>query len=243
MPDDPPDKAIAFDAYETLAEVYAAQVETKPHNAYYERPATLSLLPEVRGRRVLDAGCGPGVYAAWLVERGAEVVAFDASKKMVRFARERLGARAEVLEADLGRPLDFLEDESFDLVLSALALDYVKDWAAVFGEFHRVLRPAGHLVFSVGHPFPDFFIYHNKGSYFQTELVSLEWRGFGVRVCVPSYRRPLSAAINPLLEAGFVLERLLEPVPTEEFRKKAPEDYEELSRRPGFLCIRARKAE
>jgi len=39
------------------------------------------------------------------------------------------------------------------------------------------------------------------------------------------------------------LERLLEPVPTEEFRKKAPEDYEELSRRPGFLCIRARKAE
>ncbi len=36
------DKPIALDAYETLAAAYAAAVDTKPHNAYYERPATLS---------------------------------------------------------------------------------------------------------------------------------------------------------------------------------------------------------
>ena len=74
-------KPIALDAYETLAESYAARVDTKPHNAYYERPATLSLLPQVKGKRVLDAGCGPGVYAEWLVEHGAEVVAFDVSTR------------------------------------------------------------------------------------------------------------------------------------------------------------------
>jgi 2-polyprenyl-3-methyl-5-hydroxy-6-metoxy-1,4-benzoquinol methylase len=66
MNDDP----IALDAYETLAEAYASVIDTKPHNAYYERPATLSLLPEVRGKRVLDAACGPGVYAEWLLSRG-----------------------------------------------------------------------------------------------------------------------------------------------------------------------------
>jgi hypothetical protein len=55
------------DIYDELAEAYAARVETKPHNAYYERPATLSLLPDVKGKRVLDAGCGPGVYTGWLV--------------------------------------------------------------------------------------------------------------------------------------------------------------------------------
>jgi 2-polyprenyl-3-methyl-5-hydroxy-6-metoxy-1,4-benzoquinol methylase len=106
-------KPIALDAYQSLAEAYAARIDTKPHNAYYERPATLSLLPEVKGKRVLDACCGPGVYAEWLAGHGAEVVAFDVSAKMVRFARERLGAKAQVLQADLDQPLDFLKNSWF----------------------------------------------------------------------------------------------------------------------------------
>ena len=66
---------IALAAYETIAEAYAAHIDTKPHNAYYERPATLSLFPDVKGKRVLDAGCGPGVYAEWLAHRGASSTA------------------------------------------------------------------------------------------------------------------------------------------------------------------------
>jgi hypothetical protein len=58
---------------------------------------------------------------------------------------------------------------------------------------------------------------------------------------VPSYRRPLGAVIEPLLEAGFVLERLLEPTPTQQFERADPENYEKLSRMPGFLCVRATK--
>jgi SAM-dependent methyltransferase len=235
------DKPIAYDAYEALAEAYASAVETKPHNAYYERPATLSLLPEVAGRRVLDAGCGPGVYSEWLVGRGAEVTAVDASPKMVELARRRLGTTAEVRLADLGRPLAFLGDSSFDVVLSPLVLEYVADWRHTFAEFYRILRPAGWLVCSVTHPLFD-YLYFKSDDYFRTELVSVEWRGFeGVRVRMPSFRRPLGETINPLLEAGFRLERILEPRPTEEFREADPKHYEELSRRPAFLCISARK--
>lgn len=233
-------KPIALDAYEAMAEAYAAKVDTKPHNAYYERPATLSLLPEVAGKRVLDVGCGPGVYAEWLAERGAEVVALDASPKMVRLAQERLGSKAQVLQADFGRPLGFLADGSFDLVLSALALDYVEDWAPVFCEFYRVLRCPGHLVFSAGHPFADFML-NPEGNYFDTELVHWEWRGFGAPVTVPAYRRPLGRVVNPLLQAGFLMERILEPLPTEQFRQQDPQEYEKLSRQPGFMCVRAAK--
>ncbi len=230
---------IALEAYETLAERYAALVETKPHNAYYERPATLSLLPPVQGKRVLDAGCGPGVYAAWLLDHGAEVVALDLSPKMASLAHKRVGQRALILRGDLERPLPF-EEASFDLVLSALALDYVEDWAGTFGEFWRILRRPGHLVFSVGHPLADFLFYRSE-NYFQTEQVACEWRGFGIPVWMPAYRRPLSAVLNPLIAAGFVLERVLEPTPTEQFCQHAPEDYEKLSRQPGFLCVRAAK--
>src|SRR5918912_804330 len=78
---------------------------------------------------------------------------FDISDKTVRLAKQRVGTRAQVWRVDLGKPLDFLADASFDIVLSALALDYVEDWEQVFREFHRVLRQPGHLIFSVGHPF------------------------------------------------------------------------------------------
>ena len=240
MSHDHPGTPIALEAYEALAEPFAALVDTKPHNAYYERPATLSLLPDVQGKHVLDAGCGPGVYVEWLANRGAEVLGFDISDKMVRLAKQRVGTRAQVWRADLGKPLDFLADASFDIVLSALALDYVEDWEQVFREFHRVLRQPGHLIFSVGHPFAEFMTHHS-GNYFHTELVEFEFRGFGTPVRVPSYRRPLSALVNPLIQAGFALERIIEPTPTAEFRQKDPKDYEELSRQPGFLCVRAVK--
>ncbi len=234
-------KPIALEAYEALAEAYAALIDTKPHNAYYERPATLSLLPDVHGKQVLDAGCGPGAYAEWLIRHGADVVAFDVSPTMVQLAKERLGTSAQVLEWNLEEPLRFVGDESFDIVLSALALDYVEDWAAVFQEFYRVLRRPGHLVFSIGHPFAEFLL-HKSENYFETECVELVWKGFGKEVVVPSYRRPLQAVLNPLIEAGFTLEKILEPTPTEEFKQHEPEEYEELVRNPGFLCIRARKA-
>ncbi len=140
------EKPIALDAYETLAEAYAAAVETKPHNALYERPATLSLLPEINGKRVLDAGCGPGIYSERLIKNGANVTAIDASPKMIGLAKRRLENSADIRLADMSKPLDFLESDSFDVVLSPLVLDYIEDWRRVFSEFYRLLRPAGHFI-------------------------------------------------------------------------------------------------
>jgi SAM-dependent methyltransferase len=235
------DKPVALEAYEAIAEAYAAAVETKPHNAYYERPATLSLLPEVAGKKVLDAGCGPGVYSAWLIERGAEVVAIDASPKMIELARQRLKAAVVIHQADLNQPLTFLDSASFDLLLSPLVLDYVEDWASAFAEFFRLLKPGGHFVFSVSHPLFDYG-YFKSDNYFATELVGTEWRGFQhTRVYMPGFRRPLCALLNPLLEAGFTLERIIEPQPTPEFEQADPKRFAELSRQPCFICLRARK--
>ena len=234
------EKPLALEAYEQLAEAYAAKVDTKPHNAYYERPATLSLLPDVNGLAVLEAGCGPGVYTEWLVRHGAKVVAVDASAKMLKYARERVGDAAMFYQADLGNELPMLEDNAFDLVLSALTMDYLADWDLVFNQYYRVLRSHGSFVFSVGHPFFD-FTYFKTDDYFVTEQVECEWRGFGVTVTMPSYRRSLSTLINTLLDAGFELRQIIEPKPTARFKELDPERYEKLMRQPAFLCVKARK--
>jgi SAM-dependent methyltransferase len=233
------DKPIAFDAYEQLADAYAARIDTKPYNAYLERPATLSLLPAVKGKRVLDAGCGPGVYSEWLVRCGAKVVAVDASPRMVELAKKRLG-NVDVRLHDLRAPLDFLKDASVDLVLAPLVMDYIEDWVPVFREFHRILTRGGLFVFSMEHPFAK-GLWQKSEDYFKIERVEEKWVGFGVPITMPSFKRPLEAVIDSLFESGFRVERILEPRPTLEFKDKLPEDYEKLSKQPAFMCIRSGK--
>jgi SAM-dependent methyltransferase len=229
-------------AYETMAARYAANIDTKPHNAYYDRPAMLSLLPDVSGKKVLDAGCGPGVYAQWLVEHGAQVLGLDASPQMVELTRQRVGDRAQFRVTDLSAPLDFLQDATFDMVLSALTISYIADLNALFAEFARALRPAGLFVFSTHHPMSD-FQYHG-GNYFETAQVTETWNSLStpdMPFTVTFYRRSLTAITEALWQTGFVMERLIEPLPTPEFEQADPKNYAKLMNQPGFIAIRARR--
>lgn len=140
-------------AYEELAESYNQLIEHKPHNAYYDRPNTLGLLPAVSGKSILDAACGPGKYAEILLAKGAVVTGFDISPKMVELAQGRNGEGATFFVHDLSKPLATLADDSFDIVLCALALQYLQDWTVPMQEFHRLLKPNGCLVVSMEHPF------------------------------------------------------------------------------------------
>jgi ubiquinone/menaquinone biosynthesis C-methylase UbiE len=200
----------------------------------------LALLPDVEGRDVLDAGCGPGVYAEALVARGARVVGLDSSPTMLALAEKRLAGRAQFLWGNLDLPLTMFSDGSFDVVVSALALDHVRDWDALFAGFYRILRQGGHVVFSVQHPCSD-YVLSFADDYMQTELYQQRWRSLDPKLLVPTYRRPLHAILDPLLRAGFTLDRLHEPVPTAQFREQFPEQYERLMRRPDFMMIKGKK--
>lgn len=70
----------------------------------------------------------------------------------------------------------------------------------------------------------------------------MEWKGFGEpKPVVDAYRRSLEETLNPLIEAGYRIEHLLEPRPSVELRRLHPESYGKLPERPAFLCVRERK--
>lgn len=219
------------------AKKYAETVDSKPWNAHYERPALTSLLPALAGACVLDVGCGSGWYAEYLVKQGAKVTAFDLDSEFVALTRARVGDAATVHQQNLAEPLAFAGESEFDVVVCPLVLHYLKDWKPAFDEFHRVLKPRGILVFSTHHPFNDWKLF-DREDYFAVELLEDEWKDFGK---VTFYRRPLTLISNDLAAAGFVIDRLLEPQPTEAFQAVNPEAYELLRKNPWFLAIRALK--
>ena len=224
-------------SYDRIAGNYASVVDTKPMNALYERPATISMLPPLAGAAVMDAGCGPGWYAEYLLGQGAVVTSIDYSAEFVAITRARVGDRATVLQADLAQPLSFAGDGQFDLIVCPLVLHYLKEWTPTLREFYRVLKPHGVLVFSTHHPFMDWKQF-DQDDYFAVTLLEDDWRDIGT---VFFYRRPLTAISQALADAGFIIERLLEPQPAEAMRTADPRWYERLSKNPWFLVVRAVK--
>ena len=224
-------------AYETLAEKYNELIDHKPHNAYYDRPNTLSLMQDVAGKLILDAACGPGKYAEILRAKGAQVTGFDISPKMVALAQQRNNDPAQFFVHDLLDPLAMFASETFDMIVCALALHYIEDWNFTVQEFNRVLKPGGQVVVSIEHPFFE-YNYFKSDNYFKTEHVRCTWGGFGTPVEVNSFRRPLSACLQPFTSNGFYIDQLIEPKPVPEFEQLDPKHFKELNAFPGFMCMR-----
>ncbi len=177
------------------------------------------LLGDVRGRRVLEVGCGAAQGARWLVAQGAEVTAFDVSGGQLAQARSldaRSGVRVErLVQADAQR-LPFLSG-SFEVVMSAFgAMPFVADSAGVMREVARVLRPGGRWVFSVTHPLRWVFaddpgpagLVVRQPYFDRTPYVEVDERGGATYV---EHHRTLGDRVRELVAAGLVLDDVVEP--------------------------------
>ena len=223
------------DQYEGFADEFEAHAATAPYNALYDRPAMLRLLGDVAGRRVLDAACGPGFYLAELLARGAEVEGCDASARMVELARARVGPDVGLRVHSLDDPLDWLPDATVDVVLCALAYHYLNDRPAFLAECRRVLRPDGSLLISTTHPTTDWR--RLGGSYFDVAPVTETWH---TGWTVTAWRAPLTQLTEEFADAGFVIERLVEPLPEPAMAAEHPKAHRDLTQAPGFVLFALR---
>lgn len=185
---------------------------------------------------MLDAGCGSGAQAEWLLDQGADLVAVDISPRMVAEAERRCAGRGQFLVADLAsaRPL---KTRSLDGITCSLALHYVADWSVPLRSFATALRPGGWAVISLDHPFgpPS---PHQRGGYFDAELVSDTWHKAGVEVTQHFWRRPLAAVLGAFADAGFKVDRVAEPQPSAEALRLFPDDLGPLAGVPIFIVYR-----
>jgi SAM-dependent methyltransferase len=213
-----------------------------------EWPALRALVPELRGLRVVDLGCGFGWFCRWARQQGAAaVLGIDVSEKMLARARATsTDAAITYLRADMGGVE--LPQAAFDLVYSSLALHYVEDLGGLLVKVHRALAPGGRLVFSVEHPIftapaqPGWSVGVDGrktwpvDNYLCEGPRTTDWLAQGVI----KQHRTLSTYLNSLLRLGFALEHVEEWGPTDEQIAARPA-LEDERQRPMFLLVAARR--
>lgn len=182
----------------------------------------LQLIGDVRGKHVLEIGCGGGQCAVAFAKRGAIATGVDIADTQIRFAREL--ARREGVEVTFIRrgieDLTPIADASQEVVFSAYAVNYVRRIDRCFGEVARVLRPGGLLVFSGCHPFWLCLAEARMAvvtSYHERTPDEWDWerRGKRLNAVVREYRRTIGDWHRLLREAGLEVLDIIEPEPVE----------------------------
>jgi len=214
-----------------------------------EWPALRALLPDLRGTRVLDLGCGYGWFCRWAREAGAAaVLGIDVSEKMLARARADTSDKAITYRQTDMESLA-LPGEAFDLVYSSLALHYIEDAGRLMAEAFRSLVPGGSLVFSTEHPIysapaaPKWILDPEEGrkiwplnNYLDEGPRTKNWLAPGVI----RHHRTIGTTVNLLLRVGFAITHLEEWGPSEEQIRALPSLADE-RQRPPFLILAAKK--
>jgi SAM-dependent methyltransferase len=252
------DKSLQF--YTARAKEYAAHVRNPSdsvYHAYYEKPAMYALLPDIKGKTVLSVGCGSGEDSIYLKRQGAgRSIGIDISNELIGIAK---GSYPEcefhVMNME---EIDF-PDSSFDFVYSSLAIHYIEDWSKVFANVYRILKSNSSFLFSCGHPLRFAMDDNDNGEYLSWTLQIAENTATGEFMITGDYlakrktidalgkntantwTMPIGDIATAATNAGFLIERLVDPRPLEDLKEIDPQTYYRLSRIPEFLIFKLRK--
>lgn len=199
--------------------------------------------------RVLDVGCGEGQIARLLAGAGASVVGVDPTRNLLHAAVARGGGPSYVRATSEALPF---ADASFDAAVVCLVAEHIDALDETLGELARVIRPGGRFAWFLNHPLfqtpgsgwvDDHMLdppeqYWRVGPYLDegADVEAVE-RGVHIRFV----HRRLSTYLNALIDAGFVLDRVLEPAPPPGFLALSPE-YREARSIPRLCYLRSWRA-
>jgi len=221
-------------------------------NTLVEIPAFLSMLPNIKGKKVLDLGCGFGDHCQEYRRLGAkQVVGIDISLNMITEAN-RINKDENITFINMAMEDINRLDMGFDIITSSLAFQYIEDFKTLIYNIYHLLNDYGYLVFSQEHPLTS--AYHNgngprwekdeDGNKIASRLFDYGIEGEKLThwydTNVIKYHRTFATILNTLIEVGFIIDKVLEPIPSEEVIAKYPE-FSDNIHRPDFLIIRAIK--
>ena len=223
----------------------------KNFNELLEQPAMRALLPDIRGKKVLDIGCGSGINCLEFSSQAQRVLGIDISTKMLMSAmKENSAPNIEYRLLDMEK-LDEI-DEAFDLIYSSLAFHYAVDFPRLIAQCFSHLNRGGILLFSQEHPITTCsvntesrYVKDKEGNVF---FKMADYQAEGERHIrwfvddVIHQHRKLETIINTLTAAGFTIQSCTEPCPDRKAIRQLPRLANELIK-PSFIIFKAVKGD
>ena len=219
-------------------------------NNLFEIPALFSMMPDLNGKKVLDLGCGFGEHCMHFIHDGADqVIGIDISEKMLEIARKE---NSDSKISYINMPMEDIDqlNEQFDMVISSLAFHYVEDFSGVVKNIYKMLYEGGLFIFSQENPLCTCHSGDNRWTKDENgNKVYLNLANYGIEGeresvwfvnNVKKYHRTFSTIVNTLIEVGFTIEKMIEPLPTDKLLEEYPQ-YKDLFHKPDFLLIKAKK--
>lgn len=208
------------------------------------------LIPPLRGKTVLDLGCGYGWHSRYAARQGAaSVLGIDLSARMIEEARRRNPAE-HVTYRVCGIEEYAYPESAYDFVISNLALHYIADLDSVFANVFRTLKAGGVFLFNIEHPvftagINEDWLYGEDGTIrawpIDNYFAPGERQTLFLGKSVSKQHHTLTQILMGVLGAGFTLEHVEEAQPSKDMLD-IPGMRDEL-RRPMMLLVRARKPE
>lgn len=217
-------------------EDYKIHTKTPQYEPYSPNESDLKLLGNVKGKRILEVGCGGGQCSIALAKKGAICTGIDISKEQLKYAEnlaEKNKVKIKFIKGDF-QDLSRFKSSSLDIAFSAFAFQYSPNLKKLFKQVYRILKKNGIFIFSLDHPFYhliDSKTHKIKRSYFKIgkyEEVEV-WPDRSKHKFV-QYTRKVSDIFNSLVEAKFHVEKILEPISFKEktFQKHFPKKLAKL---------------
>ena len=219
------------------------------YNEMLEMPVTLELLGNVKRKKILDFGCGSGIYAKLLTKKGAIVKGFDISPEMLKIAKRE----NPTLDLRLGSGYKIPFNEKFDIVYAALVMDYLEDWGRILKEVSRVLKDKGTFIFSIGNPIAECVervkhkgerlrVLNEKSAYFTERKKYGIWKKIYKKdIRMPTYHKTYETIIKTIIGNGFEILDYKDCFPIKKAKKLFPRDYGLFSKIPYFCAWKLRK--
>lgn len=222
------------------------------HREVLLNPAIFSLIEQTSGVSILDAGCGEGYLSRILAKQGANITGIDYSKKMLEIAKRKTPTELGIqfFHGNCEK-LDNLESGTFDLIVSNMVIQDLADFEAAFSEMYRLLKEGGYYIYSILHPCfvtPESgWIRDENGNKTHWKIDNYFYEGvYEQQIPADSdekivyYHRTLTSYFKAIQRAGFSVEALVEPKPSQEMLSKYPHFEEDLNI-SNFIVFKLRK--